>query len=798
MRFIKPHLTSFISRGLSIGFCLLLFLLTGNLSAQETFSYERMRVTKIDVFPQNLGSDTSFNDAAVKTKLQTKVGLIFSQNEFDQDLKNLALEYDKIEPDVDVVNNEIVITLKIWIKPTVHSIAFCGNNRVKTSKLEKELGLKLGALFERDEFLTKLNKVKMYYLKKGYFESQLCYELIPVEGGSQVDVVINIEEGCAGHIYNIVFQGTTPAEECELRELLMTKTYNRFLSWYNGCGCFHPDLIDRDRMILLDYYQNRGFADANITFCVEETANANKIIIVITVDKGAFYTFGHVSFEGNSIFCNEDIEAYFKYATGDPFSPEKVRNTAREIRDLYGASGYIEANIDFQLRLHPDCPIYDVLVTIDEGEQYCVGMIRVFGNQCTQTKVILNESLLCPGEVFNMKKLEGTEERLGNTGYFKEVNVYAVGASTDDSNYRDVYVEVDEADTGNLGIFLGANSLDSIFGGIDITEKNFDICGLPRIFRRGPFSLRGRGEFLHLKLNIGKRMTSYLLQWTQPYFLDTPWIVGFDLEKNDNRMLSRGYELKTYGGNVHGIYIWNEFLKYDIHYRARHTRVSVRDSENLQLEEQAKITGLVSAVGATAIYDSTNNPRRPCSGLRSRLSYELAGVGGNFDFMKLGYLNSFYYPMSKKGVFKLRADLQFIHTYGHTHPTGMPLSERLFLGGETTVRGYKNFIIGPKFGSNEPAGGMSSYLISEEFQYNLVKSPCIDGFVFMDAGYVSLSQFSIGRPAASVGFGLRVEVMRNMPLTMGLGYPIHPIEILDNGQRFNNAQRFFFSIGGCF
>ena len=125
------------------------------------------------------------------------------------------------------------------------------------------------------------------------------------------------------------------------------------------------------------------------------------------------------------------------------------------------------------------------------------------------------------------------------------------------------------------------------------------------------------------------------------------------------------------------------------------------------------------------------------------------------------------------------------------------MSERLFLGGETTVRGYRNFIIGPKFGNNEPRGGVSSLLLSEEYQHNLWGAPCLDGFVFVDAGFVSLSEFTLGRPAATAGFGIRIEVMPNMPMMMGLGWPFHPGEEV-NGCEVDNTQRFFFAIGGSF
>ncbi|NGX55494.1 MAG: hypothetical protein KR126chlam2_01129, partial [Chlamydiae bacterium] len=103
----------------------------------------------------------------------------------------------------------------------------------------------------------------------------------------------------------------------------------------------------------------------------------------------------------------------------------------------------------------------------------------------------------------------------------------------------------------------------------------------------------------------------------------------------------------------------------------------------------------------------------------------------------------------------------------------------------------------PKYGNNEPRGGVSSLLLSEELQHNILENPRIDGFVFMDAGYVSLSEFTIGRYAATAGFGARIEIMRNVPMTFGMGYPIHPSQQLGD-LKINNAKRFFFSVGAGF
>lgn len=763
--------------------------------------YESMRIAKIDLIPENLPLDASFSPSTVRARLHSKVGSYFSQIEFDQDLKTLAEEYDKVIPTVDVINNEIYITLRIWFKPIIREIYICGNERIKTKKLLKTLEIEKGDLFEREEFIKAFNKLKFLYVKKGYFEAELDYEIIPTEDGTGVDITIDICEGRAGKVNKICFNGISPSDEEGVLDHMMTKPYNLFLSWYTGGGIYHPEMIEHDRLQIINYFQNLGYADAMVEICVEESLCSNRINVVITIDKGICYHIGNITMSGNCLFSKECIYSVYQFGCGSPFSPEKLRSTIKAIHDLYGECGYIDTSVDLQVSIRDDCPIYDISVTIDEGQQYYVGLIKVFGNYCTQTNVILHECLLCPGEVFDNRKLEGTEARLANTGFFSEVNVYAVRSQIEDPSgerlYRDVYIEVEETDTGNLGLFAGFSSLDRIFGGFEITERNFNIAGLTRLLEKGPGALRGGGEYVHAKINIGDRQTTYLLQWTKPYFLDTPWIMGVDLEKSNNRAYSRGYEIKTYGGNVHATYIINDFLKYDIYYRARHTDLDVRDKNNPELEKQAEQTGFVSAIGNSLIYDSTDSPRRASCGFRSRLGYELAGVGGNFQFMRFSYLNTYYYPFCAKGTLKLRADVQFIKTYGSTKPVTLPLSERFFLGGETTVRGYRPFILGPLFGNNEPTGGVSSLLLSEEYQHNLLKSPCLDGFVFVDAGYISLSEFTIGQLAASVGFGIRIEVMRNMPLMMGLGWPIHPTSYV-NGNKVNNAQRFFFAIGGCF
>ena len=153
-------------------------------------------------------------------------------------------------------------------------------------------------------------------------------------------------------------------------------------------------------------------------------------------------------------------------------------------------------------------------------------MVRVFGNSQTEANVILRESLLVPGETFDGAKLKATQSRLENMGYFKSVNVYAVRTTDDQAlgeNYRDVYIEVEETTTGNISLFFGFSSADDAFGGLDLSESNFNYKGIPRVFKDGLSSLRGGGEYAHARASFGSKQRTYTVSWLNPYFRDTLW-----------------------------------------------------------------------------------------------------------------------------------------------------------------------------------------------------------------------------------------------------------------------------------
>lgn len=758
----------------------------------STIVFEECRIADIDLQVEDLSANTSFNPQIVLSKLKSKVGNVFSQADFDADLKTLVAEYDRVEPSIQVQDQQVYITLKMWPRPKVRSITWHGNKKIKTTVLQKELGFKPNAVFNRQSFNKSFNKVKEYYVKKGYFESQLRYITVPHPKTNEVSINIEVLEGRSGRIEDIVFQGFTKKETSELLGMIYTKKYN-LLSWLTGKGTYHEEGLEQDRSTIVNYLQNLGYADAKVNIQIHEAEIEGKIILVISTEKGPIFHFNSIQFEGNELFSNEDIEKLFLIHEGDVYSPEKLRKTLQAIKDLYGRKGYLEANVQAEAQPCVNDTAFNISFHIDEGKQYRIGMIRIYGNMATQTHVILRESLLIPGETFDTAKLQATEDRLQNVGYFESVNVYAVRTQDEEQfgeNYRDIYIEVKETKTGHASLFVGFSSAESIFGGLDFSEANFNIKGFARLFSEGPAALRGGGEYAHLRLSFGKKQQAYTLSWLNPYFCDSLWRVGFDVFNTYSELTSKKYDIQKLGFDLHASYPLNNFWTFGMKYRFNNSRTHITQSATPLEKEQAHQEGIVSGFGPSLTFDSTDNPFKPHKGFRSRLETEFAGLGGDFYFWRFAYLNSYYIPLWKCGTFKSRFDFNFIEPVGKTSkPTQIPLGERFFIGGINSVRGYRDFDLGDHFSNGDPTGGISSTVLSLEYLHQIL--PFVDGFIFVDAGSIGLKRWYIKDFKFSAGFGARIEIANKVPITLGMGFPINP-----SGR--SEVRRFFFSMGGQF
>ncbi len=498
---------------LFVGIC------TQTLPAEDTQPHiEHLRIQKIEVTVKQQENQTE--QEVILTRLKTKQGALFSQEDFDEDLKTLAKEYDRIDPQIQITSSGLDINLYIWPKPKIEKITWEGNKEIEEKKLLNELGIRPGTIFDRPAFNKAFHKLKNYYIRKGYFEAELDYSVAATDTSNAVDITIHIREGRSGEIDEIVFHNLTKKEEEQLLDLIFTKEYNFFTSWLTNEGTHNPEVLKADEMTCLTFIQNEGYADAKIRTQILEAKKKGRIIVDIDVEKGPLYHTNEITIEGNTIFTLDELLGIMPLKKAVVYSPETVRKSVKALQDAYGKRGYIDTIVTAEAQPVEGESAYNVSFHIRENERFRVGLIKVFGNKRTDTSVILHEVLLVPGDVFDSTVLSKSEERLRNVGYFKNVNIYAVKSSqveAKNSHFRDVYVEVEEnPTTARFSSFAGFSTTESVFGGITCNETNFNYKGLASLFSKGFKGLRGGGEYVGLSAIFGKKQLSYNLSWTKP------------------------------------------------------------------------------------------------------------------------------------------------------------------------------------------------------------------------------------------------------------------------------------------
>jgi outer membrane protein insertion porin family len=784
-----------------------------------TEPYEGHPVRKINILVENQSPDEVDEETQVIYRMHTKMGDPFDQELFDRDLKSLSDEYESVDPAIKVENGQVLITITLKKRPIITNFVIEGSS-FKDKKILSEAELKKGMSYNREEFYKSIQKIRDFLVKKGFFKAEISYVVENTPINNEITIHLVIHEGPSGRINQIQFEGFTKTEESEILELIRVRKFNIFTSWLTGSGTIKDEELDPDVQTIVHHMQNHGYVDAHVTMRLEDLPE-NKLALVFVLNRGPKYTIHNITFSGATLKTDEDLKKASDLQPGETFSIDKIRAAQERVRELYTQEGYLHSSVDYRLDLLSNEPQYDIHFNVEESQKYRVGLVMVTGNYNTNKNVVYNNIDIEPGEVFDSRKIKSTQDRLQSTGYFKNVNVYPIKSDEHQygaSEYCDVMVEVNEAQTGSASLFGGLSSTDSAFGGIDLTENNFSIAGFRNVWFKGPSAFRGGGQFLQIKGTIGVKESDVNVSWLDPYFNDSLWRLGIDFQASTSKVLSNDYNLKTIGSTVTTSYPLTSYLNYGFRFRVKNEITDVASKEKIKNPEeyaQEQNNGIVSALASTMGFDTTDSIFRPHRGFRTNFEAEFGGLvpnkmgSNNIPFIRFGSLNAYYIPIWRKGTFKIRGDLKFTQPLSGGNGNDLPLAEHFFLGGEGTVRGYKQGMVGPIFrnvsvkenGDQEintsPKGGMSSALLSFEYAQNIIRP--LDLFTFIDAGAVSMDYWSFNKPVATYGIGARIDIGKRLPFVFGIGLPLGlSSKAYKEFKADHRDQFFFFSMGGQF
>jgi outer membrane protein insertion porin family len=657
----------------------------------------------------------------VKTYLTFSEGQRYDSYKADESLK--ALIATGLFENVDITQNGGVVTVTIRENSIINQVVFEGNKQVKDDTLSGEVQLKPRSVFSRAKVQADVQRILDVYRRSGYYSVTVDAQIIELDN-DRVNLAFVISEGSETKVLSISFLGNKAFSDSALRGVVTT-TENNFLSFLKSTDVYDPDRLNLDRELLRRYYLKNGYADARVVSAVADLDRGGKgFFITFTVEEGELYHYGGVEIESTLPSVDPaSLRGYMLTSSGSYYNVEQIDKTTEKLTVAVAEQGYAFGQVRPRIERDPINRTISVVYVIEQGPRIYIERINVVGNARTRDYVIRRELRLAEGDAFNRLMVEQARARLQALGFFKSVKVNREAGSAPDRVIVTFLVE--EQPTGELSLAGGFSSAEGIIGEVAYTERN----------------LLGKGQFLRVKLSGSLESGQIDLSFTEPRFLDSNISAGFDLfHKETDFSDEAGFEQRKTGGVLRLGFALTDNVLFQPNYSFTRDEVfNVDATASKAIQQIAAVDdGIanISSVGYSISYDKRNNRLNPTRGTFFVLTQDVAGVGGDVNFIRTVAEARAYYPVYEGITLVGRLIGGNILGFGGQDVRAV---DAFFKGGDL-IRGFDSAGLGPRDPTTGDAlGGTTFYGGTLELRFPFPFIPDELGFsgaVFADAGSV--------------------------------------------------------------
>ncbi len=527
---------------------LVLFLIATNLFAQESKFY----IVKEVIF-EGLHY---YNPQTVKAYIGVKKGdlleipgnktaeivqKLWESKEFD----DVAVYYEPVE------DNKINLIIKLKEVPVLTGVNFKGIPRGRAKTFIKDLKLNKGKHHVNSVLLNTIERsVKDYYVNKGFLKTTVKSEVIQDTVG-KAHVIVNVNKGPRVKIDHISFRGNQHIKSYVLRgKLKKTKRINPLRFWKRSK--FIKDEYEKDKTLLEEYYQSKGFRNAHITKDSVYWVADNRLGIDIWLKEGKKYYFHDINFIGNTVYSDDFLSRVLGIKKGDPYNgkllKEKIQNTkkpdAQDLTNLYQNNGYLFSRITpVEVGFVGDSIDFDI--RIYEGKVAYFNNISVEGNDRTKDYVIFRELRTLPGEKYNRDLVMRSLRELAQLGYFNPENIKPEFKNVDPVNGQvDINWKVEEGGASQIQLQAGYGGKGYFIGTLALNLNNFALGDIFKGKAWTPIPM-GEGQRLSISANFSFLFQSYRLGFTEPWLGGKkPQTFSIDIYKSKSFLAKPGTYLE--------------------------------------------------------------------------------------------------------------------------------------------------------------------------------------------------------------------------------------------------------------
>jgi outer membrane protein insertion porin family len=714
----------------------------------------------------------------ILAQMRTKIGQPYSNEVVQEDIKALYktgyIRNVRIfaQPEGDGVK----VIVAVQTRAIVRQIEITGAERVKPTRLRKEIKVKLNQAVDEQQLEEARQKIIEIYQARGFTDVSVEFRIDPIdEKRGTARVVFTVNEGAKGAVSQVRFEGNAHVSQKVLRKQMKTRG-RTLIHFMDKSGRLDEVQLEQDLDKIREYYQNHGFIDVQVKDVRKDRTDKGPMIITIVIVEGPQYHVRKLAITGYQNTTEAKIRVLLKMKEGSVYSPKQLRDDAKALADAYGSGGYVDLVITPE-GTPAGTGLIDVHYNVEEGTRSFVNRVNIEGNTRTKDKVIRREVLVAPGDVFNTVRVDTTKKRLENLGYFAKVETYP--EDTDIPGRKDLTVLVQEKRTGSLSFGGGFSTVDKLVGFAELTQGNFDLFNWP--------SFTGGGQKFRLRLQYGTERKDFILAITEPYFLDRRLALTGQAFFTEANYLSSEYDQRNYGFTLEMRKPINAYTYGTLGYTLQDIDIFNVDPNASEFIQSQKGSFVESKMFSSVVFDSRDNPLLSRRGQRITFSPAIAGgfLGGDTQIYAFDLEGSQYFHLPKDTILLINGEIATVSEWGSG--SDVPIFERLFLGGSNNLRGFPFREVGPKDEFGEPKGGKTMARATLEWTFPIIEKA--RGAIFYDTGFVNSDPWSFGfnHMASDVGVGLRLDLPIG-PLRLDYGYPV-----MRDG--YNGGGHFNFNVG---
>jgi len=586
-----------------------------------------------------------------------------------------------------------VVIISVNEKPIISTITFHGAEAIQPDKIKEgmlQMNFGEGLLFNEPTLKRVKTEISKQYLNLGLYSASIETKVTPQER-NRIAIDFYINEGSTARIKEVKIIGITKFEEDDLLSRLDLKPTN-FLSWWNKDDRYSRQILTGDLEKIRSFYMDRGYLDFDIENTTVSISESKKnVYIAIIIDEGDKYNFGDIKISGKYYPLKEELifQNDIKTIKGEVFSRKLLNQSTELINKELGNYGYAFSNVNPIPDVDKDNLTVGFNYFIEPGKKVYVRRISFIGNERTQDKVLRREMRQFESSYYDQEKIDQSTRRLKRTQYFEGVDIKTVSVPGI-SDQVDLTVAVKEKNTGSVKLGAGASSDEGLVGSFSVTQANF----------------LGTGNTVSATINTSSVNTIYQLNHIDPYFtLDgiSRRLTAYMKETNTKDLDTGQYDKKSYGLGVGFGVPMNEFdtvrVGFDVdmsditlvesspqRYKDYCKDVSGGDSSGCDQNEAVLSVGYSSDKRDSAIY--------PRSGYKYDISSEVTLPLLDMQYYQVNAKVADYTPLTNEFVWNNDLSLGYAHSYGDDP---YPFFQNYYVGGSSSVRGYKAASIGKQY-----------------------------------------------------------------------------------------------------